>query len=233
MSFPGIPSLDAAVMAFIQTHFHNTVTDTVFPIITSLGEAGIGWIVLSLVLLCFKKTRRTGGLVLIAMTVTLLFGELTLKNIICRLRPCNVFTDFPMLIAAPHVLFVPLGPHIVKLCRSAYFDAPPQKSRLARVHSGSAHRVLPHFSFCPLPYRCPRRHPPRHPRRPPHLLCRQGDSKTTGREAHGTNLNRLSRPIKAARRFHSLRAFSILFSSFLSILPTLSVHYARRLPESQ
>ena len=42
MSFPGIPSLDAAVMAFIQTHFHNTVTDTVFPIITSLGEAGIG-----------------------------------------------------------------------------------------------------------------------------------------------------------------------------------------------
>ncbi|WP_419065187.1 phosphatase PAP2 family protein, partial [Hominenteromicrobium sp.] len=109
MSFPGIPSLDAAVMAFIQTHFHNTVTDTVFPIITSLGEAGIGWIVLSLVLLCFKKTRRTGGLVLIAMTVTLLFGELTLKNIICRLRPCNVFTNFPMLIARPTSYSFPSG----------------------------------------------------------------------------------------------------------------------------
>ena len=101
MSFPGIPSLDAAVMAFIQTHFHNTVTDTVFPIITSLGEAGIGWIVLSLVLLCFKKTRRTGGLVL--------FGELTLKNIICRLRPCNVFTNFPMLIARPTSYSFPSG----------------------------------------------------------------------------------------------------------------------------
>lgn len=238
MSFPGIPSLDAAVMAFIQTHFHNTVTDTVFPIITSLGEAGIGWIVLSLVLLCFKKTRRTGGLVLIAMTVTLLFGELTLKNIICRLRPCNVFTDFPMLIARPTSYSFPSGHTSSSFAGSAYFDAPPQKNRLARVHSGSAHRVLPHFSFCPLPYRCPRRHPPRHPRRPSHLLCRQGDSKTTGREAHGTNLNRLFRQIKAARRFHSLRAFSIsvqffLFSSFLSILPTLSVHYARRLPESQ
>ena len=81
MSFPGIPSLDAAVMAFIQTHFHNTVTDTVFPIITSLGEAGIGWIVLSLVLLCFKKTRRTGGLVLIAMTVTLLILTLRHKKV--------------------------------------------------------------------------------------------------------------------------------------------------------
>ena len=215
MSFPGIPSLDAAVMAFIQTHFHNTVTDTVFPIITSLGEAGIGWIVLSLVLLCFKKTRRTGGLVLIAMTVTLLFGELTLKNIICRLRPCNVFTDFPMLIARPTSYSFPSGHTSSSFAAALILTLRHKKSRLARVHSGSAHRVLPHFSFCPLPYRCPRRHPPRHPRRPPHLLCRQGDSKTTGREAHGTNLNRLFRPIKAARRFHSLRAFSISVQFFL------------------
>ena len=44
-----------------------------------------------------------------AMTVTLLFGELTLKNIICRLRPCNVFTDFPMLIARPTSYSFPSG----------------------------------------------------------------------------------------------------------------------------
>lgn len=158
MSFPGIPSLDAAVMAFIQTHFHNTVTDTVFPIITSLGEAGIGWIVLSLVLLCFKKTRRTGGLVLIAMTVTAAFRRADAEKHHLPPTPVQRVHEFPDAHRAPHVLFVPLGPHIVKLCRSAYFDAPPQKSRLARIHSGSAHRVLPHFSFCPLPYRCPRRH---------------------------------------------------------------------------
>lgn len=109
MSFPGIPPFDAAVMAFIQTHFHNIVTDTVFPIITMLGEAGIGWIVLSLILLCFKKTRRTGVLVLAAMTVTLLFGELMMKNIVCRPRPCSVFTDFPMLIARPTSYSFPSG----------------------------------------------------------------------------------------------------------------------------
>ena len=214
MSFPGIPSLDAAVMAFIQTHFHNTVTDTVFPIITSLGEAGIG----------FGAYRHDGHAA---------FRRADAEKHHLPPTPVQRVHEFSDAHRAPHVLFVPLGPHIVKLCRSAYFDAPPQKSRLARVHSGGAHRVLPHFSFCPLPYRCPRRHPPRHPRRPPHLLCRQGDSKTTGREAHGTNLNRLFRPIKAARRFPAYALFLSLFSSFLSILPTLSVHYARRLPESQ
>ena len=238
MSFPGIPSLDAAVMAFIQTHFHNTVTDTVFPIITSLGEAGIGWIVLSLVLLCFKKTRRTGGLVLIAMTVTLLFGELTLKNIICRLRPCNVFTDFPMLIARPTSYSFPSGhtsssfaaaliltlrhkkvgwlayiPAVLIAFSRIFLFVHYPTDVLAGILLGTLAALLTYFR-------------------------RQGDSKTTGREAHGTNLNRLFRPIKAARRFHSLRAFSIsvqffLVSSFLSILPTLSVHYVRRLPEFQ
>ena len=218
MSFPGIPSLDAAVMAFIQTHFHNTVTDTVFPIITSLGEAGIGWIVLSLVLLCFKKTRRTGGLVLIAMTVTLLFGELTLKNIICRLRPCNVFTNFPMLIARPTSYSFPSGHTSSSFAAALILTLRHKKvGWLAYIPA-----VLIAFSRIFLFVHYPT----------------DGDSKTTGREAHGTNLNRLFRQIKAARRFHSLRAFPIsvqffLVSSFLSILPTLSVHYARRLPESQ
>ena len=35
--------------------------------------------------------------------------ELTLKNIICRLRPCNVFTNFPMLIARPTSYSFPSG----------------------------------------------------------------------------------------------------------------------------
>lgn len=215
MSFPGIPSLDAAVMAFIQTHFHNTVTDTVFPIITSLGEAGIGWIVLSLVLLCFKKTRRTGGLVLIAMTVTLLFGELTLKNIICRLRPCNVFTDFPMLIARPTSYSFPSGhtsssfaaaliltlrhkkvgwlayiPAVLIAFSRIFLFVHYPTDVLAGILLGTLAALLTYFAAKTI-------------------------QKTTGRETHGTNLNRLFRQIKAARRFHSLRAFSISVQFFL------------------
>ena len=215
MSFPGIPSLDAAVMAFIQTHFHNTVTDTVFPIITLLGEAGIGWIVLSLVLLCFKKTRRTGGLVLIAMTVTLLFGELTLKNIICRLRPCNVFTDFPMLIARPTSYSFPSGhtsssfaaaliltlrhkkvgwlayiPAVLIAFSAFFFFVHYPTDVLAGILLGTLAALLTYFAA-------------------------KAIQAQTGREAHGTNLNRLFRPIKAARRFHSLRAFSISVQFFL------------------
>ena len=44
------------------------------------------------------------------MTVTLLFGELTLaKTSSAAIRPCNVFTDFPMLIASPQSYSFPSG----------------------------------------------------------------------------------------------------------------------------
>lgn len=109
MHLVGIPAFDAAVMEFVQTHFHNSVTDAVFPVLTYLGEAGIVWIVTALALLLFKKTRATGALVLAAMLVTFVSGELILKNIVCRPRPCHTFPNVPMLIAPPDSYSFPSG----------------------------------------------------------------------------------------------------------------------------
>ncbi len=48
---------------------HNEFLDTFLPIITSFGNAGIGWIVLSLLLLCIPKYRKAG----LTMALALLF----------------------------------------------------------------------------------------------------------------------------------------------------------------
>lgn len=109
MELTGINPFDAAVMEFIQNHLHNAVTDAVMPVITTLGEAGAVWIVLSLVLLCFKKTRATGVLTLTAMLLTFLTGELGMKNLICRPRPCHTFPEVPLLIARPGSYSCPSG----------------------------------------------------------------------------------------------------------------------------
>ncbi len=47
------------------------------------------WIVISIILICFKKTRYCGFAILLAMGIDTLITEFTLKNIICRVRPCN------------------------------------------------------------------------------------------------------------------------------------------------
>ena len=55
--------------------------------ITMLGDGGWAFIVLGIVLLFFKKTRKAGIAVLIAIAFGYLFTNLTLKKLIARPRP--------------------------------------------------------------------------------------------------------------------------------------------------
>ena len=104
-----IPAFDDAVMTFVQNFLHNALTDFIFPVITYLGEGGFIWILTAVVLLFFKKTRTTGILVLITMLFTFVTGELILKNLICRPRPCHLFPDVPLLVGRPDSFSFPSG----------------------------------------------------------------------------------------------------------------------------
>ena len=54
---------------------------------TSLGNAGILWIVLSLAMLCYRPTRKAGALSLCAMVLGLLCTNVCLKHLVGRTRP--------------------------------------------------------------------------------------------------------------------------------------------------
>lgn len=97
----GINGFDRAVMEFIQLHFHNIVTDGVFPVLTYLGEAGAVWIVLALAFLVRRESRRWGMIMLCAMAAGFLLGELLLKNVICRERPFQAFPGYTALLISP------------------------------------------------------------------------------------------------------------------------------------
>lgn len=106
----GINGFDRIVMEFVQQHFHNIITDRLFPILTYLGEAGAVWILLALFFLFQKRYRRQGVLLLCAMGAGLLLGEILLKNIVCRERPFQAFPDFaPLLISPPSGFSFPSG----------------------------------------------------------------------------------------------------------------------------
>lgn len=105
-----ILSLDFQVLGFVERHFHNPVTDTLFPLVTYMGELGACWIFLALVLLFMKKYRRAGALMLIAMALGALLGEGLIKNLVCRPRPFQYLdTVYPLLIAPPSGYSFPSG----------------------------------------------------------------------------------------------------------------------------
>ena len=87
--FDSLLGFDLAVFEWIQSiqsHFLTAIMTTV----TTLGDEGIIFIVLGLVLLCTKKYRKAGISILVALLVMLVLNNLVLKELIARPRPFNL-----------------------------------------------------------------------------------------------------------------------------------------------
>ncbi len=64
--------------------------DAVLPVITAFADHGIGWIIVAVVLLLFKKTRKTGLMAGVALIIGLLVVNMTMKPLFARIRPYEV-----------------------------------------------------------------------------------------------------------------------------------------------
>ncbi len=90
---------DAGILLFLQEFVRNRFLTPVLVFITRLGDAGMIWIALSLIFLCFKKTRRTGCMSLLALFFSLCVNNLFLKQIVARTRPYDAIPDLVPLVA--------------------------------------------------------------------------------------------------------------------------------------
>lgn len=88
---------------------HNPVLDKVMVFVSALGNAGIFWIAVGLLLLITKRYRRGGAQMLVAMAVTFVIGNLILKNLVARERPCWIDREVQLLIASPSDYSFPSG----------------------------------------------------------------------------------------------------------------------------
>lgn len=90
-------------------NLHNPVLDKIMVVITTLGDGGIFWIIVGLVMLIFKKTRKCGVMMLLTMAICYVVGNIALKNIIGRPRPCSIDSSVPLLIPFPSEYSFPSG----------------------------------------------------------------------------------------------------------------------------
>lgn len=99
---------DSVLLDWFQS-IQNDLLTGIFKVITTLGEGGVLWIILGLLLLVNKKTKWMGITVLAALLFTLLVGNLTLKPLVARPRPCWRHPEIPLLIANPTDFSFPSG----------------------------------------------------------------------------------------------------------------------------
>lgn len=104
-------SIEFKILDFIQT-LHTPVLDKIMVGVTKLGDVGIIWIILTAILLIIPKTRRTGGVMLVALVVQTVLCNVILKNLFARTRPYDVNTTGSASGSEASRFFLPVRSHI-------------------------------------------------------------------------------------------------------------------------
>lgn len=104
-----IQSIDTSIILIISNYLHNSVLDKLMVLITSLGNGGTIWIIISIAMLSSKKYRKVGIMALTAVALTAIFGEGILKHLIRRLRPFASIQTLNVIIKKPLTYSFPSG----------------------------------------------------------------------------------------------------------------------------
>lgn len=96
------------ILDWFQT-LHSPVLDAIMVGITTLGNAGLFWLLLGIILVAIPKTRKSGVLVLVAIIIDAILCNGILKNLFARIRPFDMNTAIELLITSPKDYSFPSG----------------------------------------------------------------------------------------------------------------------------
>lgn len=94
-----IQNADISILLYIQEHIRKEWMNGFWRVITFLGEGGWFWILLAIILLIGKKTRRAGAAAALALIIGTLIANVCLKNMVARVRPYDTYSALIPLIS--------------------------------------------------------------------------------------------------------------------------------------
>lgn len=107
--FEFITPADTAILDFIQQYIKCEFLDVIMAFFSFIGESGAIWFAAAIVMLFPRKTRSTGVMVICAIALGFIVGELAIKNIVCRPRPFIANPDIVLNIKPPSGYSCPSG----------------------------------------------------------------------------------------------------------------------------
>lgn len=102
-------SVDWAILHWLRDTLACPALDVLMPKITMLGDSSAVWLLAAGGLLCTKKYRKQCILLLGGLAAGVLLGNVVLKNLIARPRPCWLETNVKLLIQKPTDYSFPSG----------------------------------------------------------------------------------------------------------------------------
>ena len=101
--------LEFRILDWVGNTFHHDFLDAVMPKISFLGNGGWIWILLALLFMIRKSTRKTGLAVTLALLLSFVVANIVLKPLVARARPYIVDPAIALLIPAPTDFSFPSG----------------------------------------------------------------------------------------------------------------------------
>lgn len=92
-----ISTFEAPILLWIQAHRIEALNPIV-TFITHLGNAGILWIGLTVLMMIFRKTRRAGVVSVISIVLSFTVANLILKPLVARTRPYEFIEGLRLII---------------------------------------------------------------------------------------------------------------------------------------
>lgn len=100
--------IELRILDFIQS-LRTPFGDVAMPFISKLGDTGMIWIILALILLILPKTRKYGIVVAAALIADVILCDGILKHLFRRIRPCDINMTIQLLIPRPKDFSFPSG----------------------------------------------------------------------------------------------------------------------------
>ncbi|MBR2028301.1 MAG: phosphatase PAP2 family protein [Oscillospiraceae bacterium] len=122
---------------YLLQDMHSPVLDSIMLFFTKMGNIGMPWLGLAVVFLCFKKTRKWGIAILGSLLLKEIVGNLVLKNLIARSRPCWIDTTVPLLVSSPSSYSFPSGHTFDAIAASVSIFLYNKKAGIAAIIVGA------------------------------------------------------------------------------------------------
>ena len=97
------------ILLWIHNNLRFAPVTPVMRVLSLLGDKGLFWIALTVLLLVFRKTRRVGIYCAASMILTFLVVNCAVKPLVARIRPYDLFPEIQLLAHAEHDFSFPSG----------------------------------------------------------------------------------------------------------------------------
>lgn len=104
-----INNFDIGILNFIRDNLSSPFMDKFMTFITYLGDNGVIWIAIGIILLIQRKYRKIGLILLLGLLLNAILGEVIIKNIVQRPRVFNTYPDINIIIKGPTSFSFPSG----------------------------------------------------------------------------------------------------------------------------